>query len=259
MKCAELIDLHQRTALVVGSTAGIGRAIANLFAECGARIVHSGRSMDRVAAAVNDTRAAGGDALGFALDIADAQDVARFASDVRAAVSHIDILVISAAINPRFGSLRTLPAKDWDRVMQANVKSVWQLANAFLPDMAGVEDGAMIVVSSISAFVGTANLGVYGTSKAAENGLVRSLAVEWGGRGITINAIVPGIIRTNFSKALWGNQSYVKRYTAQIPVGRMGEVEDVAALALLLAGPGGRFITGQSILVDGGISIADRG
>ena len=259
MTPAALTDLRGKTALVVGSTRGIGHSIAELFAACGARIIHSGRSAARVEAAVAATQAVGAEALGFTLDMTDAADVTRFANEVRATVGAVDFVIANAAVNPRFGSLAALPEPDWDRVMQANVKAVWQIANVFLPGMATRGGGAMIVISSISAFIGTANLGIYGTSKAAENGLVRSLAVEWGPRGITVNAIAPGVIRTEFSRALWGDERYARRYVAQVPVGRMGEPEDVAGLALLLVGPGGRFITGQSILVDGGISIADRG
>jgi NAD(P)-dependent dehydrogenase (short-subunit alcohol dehydrogenase family) len=252
-------DLTGRCALVTGSTRGIGLAIAEHLAAAGARLVISGRKAETCDAVAQALRDAGREAVGVPCNVAEKEQVLALADAARDAFGGVDILVSNAAVNAYFGPLAALDEAVWDNAMRANVKSGWWLSNALAPQMAARGGGAIVFVSSIAALYGTRNLGLYAITKAAENALVRNLAVEWGTADIRVNAIAPGVIKTSFSRALWDNPAYAQAYVESVPLRRIGHVDDVAGLALLLSSSAGRFITGQTILVDGGVSIADKG
>ncbi len=171
----------------------------------------------------------------------------------------IDILVCNAAVNPYFGPLAEIPDDAFDRIMDSNVRSNLWLCNMVIPEMAQRKDGAVIIVSSIGGLRGSAMLGAYGISKAADMQLARSLAVEWGKHNIRVNAIAPGLVKTDFARALWENKELLAETLKQSPLGMIGEPVDIAGMAILLASRAGRFITGQTFVVDGGVTIAGRG
>jgi len=247
-----LFDLTGKTALVTGSSRGIGRAIAEEMARAGARVVISSRKQaacDEVAAAI---RQAGGKAIAVACNIGDKDQVNALVDRACAEFGKIDVLVLNAAINPAFGPLADVADDALDKVMAVNVKSQLWFCSLVLPEMAARGDGAVIFIGSIGALRGSPNLGAYAMSKAAVMQMVRSLANEWGKHNIRINAIAPGLIRTDFSKALTDNKEVLAKRLAGTPLGRLGEPADIAGVAVMLAGDAGRFITGQSIVVDGG-------
>jgi len=167
----------------------------------------------------------------------------------------IDILVCNAAVNPYFGPLAKIPDDAYDKIMNANVRSNLWLCNMALPHMAARGGGAAIIVSSIAGIKGTRMLGAYGLSKAADSALARNLAVEWGSKNVRVNALAPGVIKTDFAKALYENPETEKYITKQYPIGRLGVTDDVAGVAVMLASRAGSFITGQTIVIDGGTTI----
>jgi len=164
-------------------------------------------------------------------------------------------VVCNAAVNPYFGPLANIPDDAYDKIMNSNVRSNLWLCNMVLPQMAARGGGAAIIVSSIAGIKGTKQLGAYGISKAADSALVRNLAVEWGPKKIRVNALAPGIIKTDFAKALYANPETEKAVLRHYPIGRLGDVDDVAGVAVMLAGAAGAFITGQTIVIDGGTTI----
>jgi dehydrogenase/reductase SDR family member 4 len=169
----------------------------------------------------------------------------------------IDCLVCNAASNPHFGPLTTASDEVFDKIMQTNVKSVFWLANMVLPQMAERgEGGSMIIISSIGALRGSQVLGLYGTSKAAEAGLARALAVQWGPKNIRVNTIAPGLVKTDFAKALWSDDARRQSREASTPLRRIGEPKDIGGVAVFLAAEAGSFVTGQMIVADGGVTIA---
>ena len=168
----------------------------------------------------------------------------------------IDVLVCNAAVNPHFGPMATVTEAAYDKVMATNVKHNLWLCNLVLPQMAERGDGAVILVSSIGALKGHDTLGVYAMSKAADIQLARNLAVEWGRSNIRVNCLVPGLVRTDFAKALWSDPARLQHAVSTYPLGRIGEPTDLAGAALLLAAPAGGFITGQVLVVDGGATIS---
>ena len=167
----------------------------------------------------------------------------------------IDILVCNAATNPVYGPTASASPEAFDKIFGTNVKSVWSLCNQVIPQMAARRDGAVILVSSIAGLKGNGIIGLYGVSKAADSALVRNLAVEWGPSNIRVNAIAPGLVKTDFAKALWEDDNLRATREQQTPLRRLGEPDDIAGLAVLLAGPGGAFITGQTFVADGGVTI----
>lgn len=251
-----MFDLSGKVALITGSSRGIGLAIAQRMAQFGARVVVSSRTAEACAAAAAAIRAAGGSAIAHAASISDKAALRGLVDRALAEWGRIDILVCNAAVNPYFGPLAEITDDQFDKVMQSNVRSNVWLCNMVVPQMAERNDGSVIVISSIAAFAGSTSLGAYSISKAADLGLVRSLAVEWGPRNVRVNAIAPAIVRTDFSKRLWEDPGIYARAVAGYPLRRIGEPDEVAGAAIFLAAAAGAFVTGQTLVVDGGVTIA---
>jgi len=251
----DLFDLAGRVAIITGSTRGIGLAIAEQFARRGARVVVSSRKADACEAARESIVAAGGDALALPCNIGHKDQLQALVTGTLARYGKIDILVCNAAVNPYFGPLTGIPDDAYDKIMNSNVRSNLWLANMALPEIARAGGGACVIVSSIAGLKGSRMLGAYGLSKAADSQLARNLAVEWGDRNVRVNTIAPGVIKTDFAKALYADPELERRTIEQYPLGRLGTVEDVAGVAVMLASRAGAFITGQTIVVDGGTTI----
>jgi NAD(P)-dependent dehydrogenase (short-subunit alcohol dehydrogenase family) len=252
----DLFDLRDKVAIVTGSTRGIGLGIAQQFAKRGAKVVISSRNLDACEAARDGIVAAGGEAIAIPCNISHKDQLQNLVDQSLARFGRLDILVCNAAVNPHFGPLSSLGDEAYDKTMNSNVRSNVWLANMALPHIAQNGGGAAIIVSSIASILGTKMLGVYALSKAADSQLARNLAVEWGRKNIRVNAIAPGIIKTYFARALYENPETEKAVTRHYPIGRLGEVDDVSGIAVMLASRAGAFITGQTIVVDGGTTIA---
>jgi len=248
-------DLHDKVAVITGSSRGIGRAIAESMAALGARVVISSRHADACEAVAREIEAKGGEAAAFACNISRKAEVEALVAQSSARFGKIDILVCNAAINPVFGPLLHLTDEAFDKVMGTNVRSNLWLCNLTIPAMAQRGGGAVIIVSSIAGLRGTDMLGMYAISKAADLALMRSLAAEWGPRNVRVNAIAPGLVKTEFARALWENEELVKRRNAVTPLRRIGMPEEIGPVAAFLASPAASFITGQVIVADGGITI----
>ena len=254
-----LFDMAGKVALITGSSRGIGRAIAEAYADAGAKVVVSSRrrdACDRVAEAI---RARGGEAVAIACNVSDRDAIDALVAGAAESLGPIDVVVGNAATNPYYGPLAAIGDGAWDKVMATNVRSNLWLCNRAIPGMARRGEGAVVLVSSIAAFKGDAALGAYAVSKAAEIQLVRSLAAEWGPAGVRVNAIAPGLVRTDFARALWEDDARRTVRERVTPLRRIGEPEDVAGAAVFLASRAGAYVTGQCIVVDGGVTIADPG
>jgi len=251
-----LFDLAGKVALVTGSSRGIGKAIAEAMATHGATVVISGRKRETCAPVAEAIRAAGGKAVAIACNISNLPELDQLVAETLRQCGRIDILVCNAAVNPHFGPLAEVTESAYDKTMDTNVKSNLWLCHKVLPAMAERRDGVVIVVSSIAGLKGTARLGLYALSKAADFQLTRNLAVEWGRHNIRANCIAPGIIRTEFSRKLWEDPETLQRAVAGYPIGRVGDPDDIAGIAVMLASRAGAFITGQVIVADGGMTIA---
>jgi NAD(P)-dependent dehydrogenase (short-subunit alcohol dehydrogenase family) len=241
--------------LITGSTRGIGLAIAERMAEMGAKIAISSRKADACEAARMKITAAGGTAIAQPANISDKAALQALVDRTLAEFGKIDILVCNAAVNPYYGPLLGISDEAFDKIMSSNVKSNLWLCNMVIPQMAERNDGAVIIVSSIAGLKGSKILGAYGISKAADSQLVRNLAVEWGPSNVRVNALAPAIIKTDFAKALWDNPETYAAAIKNYPLRRIGEVDDVAGAAIFLASRAGNFTTGQTIVIDGGVTI----
>ncbi len=259
MTVSSLFDLSDQVAIITGSSRGIGRAIAERMAEHGARVVVSSRKADACEAVAAGIVARGGEALVAPCNIGRKEELQALVARTLAEWGRIDTLVCNAAVNPYFGPGADIPDDAWDRVMASNIRSNHWLCNMVLPGMAERGGGSVIIVSSIAGLRGTATLGAYGISKAADMQLARNLAVEWGPRGIRANCIAPGLVRTDFARALWEDEANLRRRTRDTPLKRIGEPDEIAGAAVFLAGPAGRFMTGQTIVIDGGVLAGSPG
>ncbi|RST31135.1 SDR family oxidoreductase [Sphingomonas ginkgonis] len=252
-----LFDLTGKVAIITGSSRGIGRAIAEAMAEQGARVVISSRKQDaceEVAAAIN-ARHGAGRATAIAASISSKEALHQLVVRTEAEVGPIDILVCNAASNPYYGPLGGISDDQFRKIMDNNVLSNHWLIQFCLPGMIERRDGAVIVISSIGGLRGSPTIGAYNISKAADFQLVRNLAVEVGQHNVRVNAIAPGLIRTDFAKALWDNPEAQAAYNRSHPMRRIGEPEEIAGAAVFLGSRAGSYVNGQAIVVDGGSTI----
>jgi dehydrogenase/reductase SDR family protein 4 len=250
-----MFDLTGQVAVVTGSTKGIGRAIAEAMARAGAKVVISSRKADaceEVAAAIVKE---GHEAIPIPCHIGRRADCEALITKTREKWGKIDTLVCNAAINPYYGPMTGLADEVFSKVMETNVRSNLWLANLVRPEMAARRDGTIIIVSSIGGLKGTEILGIYAISKAADMQLARNLAVEWGPDNIRVNCIAPGLVRTDFARALWEDPVLRKGSEDRTALKRLGDPEDISGAAVFLASRSGRWITGQTIAIDGGRTI----
>jgi NAD(P)-dependent dehydrogenase (short-subunit alcohol dehydrogenase family) len=254
-----LFDLSGKVALITGSSKGIGRAIAEEMARHGASVVISSRKADNCAAVADKINAElsgqAGNALAIPANISTRVELERLVSETRAQLGKIDILVCNAAVNPAYGSMSVLEDSAFEKILNVNIMSNHWLAQMVLPEMIERRDGAIIIVSSVGGLRGHDKLGAYCISKAADAQLVRNLAVENGPHNIRVNTISPGLIRTDFARALWENPETLAKRTQFDPLRRIGEPEEVAGIAVYLGSKAGSFTTGQNFVIDGGSTI----
>ena len=248
--------LGGKVAIVTGSSRGIGRSIAEHMAAAGARVVVSSRKAPACEEVVAAIVKGGGEAVAIPAHIGDKAQLENLVNETRKRWGRIDILVCNAASNPYYGPMAGLPDDAFDKILKNNIVANHWLANLVLPEMAQRKDGAVVIVSSIGGLKGTATLGAYAISKAADMQLARNLALEWGMHNVRINCIAPGLVKTDFAKALWENPEILTHYESQTPLRRIGQPDDIGGIAVFLASPAAAFITGQTIVADGGVTIA---
>ncbi|MBL4891039.1 MAG: SDR family oxidoreductase [Rhizobiaceae bacterium] len=251
-----MFSLKDKVVIITGSSRGIGRSIAEMFAKSGARVVVSSRTQEACAPVVEAIRSAGGEAISIPCHIGKKEQLQALVDQTKEKWGKIDVLICNAAINPTYGPLSELSDEAFDKIMGTNVRSTLNLCNMVLPGMAENGGGNVVILSSIAALRGNSVIGAYGISKAAEAALTRNLAVEWGPRGIRINALAPGLVKTDFARALWEDPARLEIAENKTPLRRIGQPDDIAGAALFLACDASSFITGQTIVADGGETIA---
>jgi NAD(P)-dependent dehydrogenase (short-subunit alcohol dehydrogenase family) len=249
-------DLSGKVAIVTGSSRGIGRSIAETMASLGARVVVSSRKIEACEPVVEGIRQAGGEAIAIPCNISRKTEVEALVAQTHERLGPVDILVCNAAVNPVYGPMSSLTDEAFDKIMGANVKSNLWLCNLVIPEMAERGGGAVVIVSSIAGLRGTGVIGGYGISKAADFALARNLAVEWGPKNVRINCIAPGLVKTDFARALWEDPQALEQRNSQTPLRRIGTPDEIGPVAAFLASSAASFMTGQTVVVDGGVTIA---
>jgi NAD(P)-dependent dehydrogenase (short-subunit alcohol dehydrogenase family) len=250
-----LFDLSGKVAVITGSTKGIGRAIAEQMALHGADVVVSSRKEDacqEVADTINADADIKGSATPIACHISFKEQMQHLVDETRAKLGKIDILVCNAAVNPFYGSMLDIPDPAFEKILDSNVKSNHSLCQMVIPEMVERKDGVILIVSSIAGLNGSPVLGTYAVSKAADMALARNIATEFGPHNIRANALAPGLIRTDFARALWEDPETLKNATANSNLRRIGEPEEIAGAAVFLSSRAGSFMTGQTVVIDGG-------
>lgn len=253
-----LFDLHGQVAIITGSSRGIGKAIAERLAEHGAKVVISSRKQDacdEVARAIN-ARHGEGTALALAASISNKAALQNLIDQTLATFGRIDTLVCNAASNPYYGPMAGIADEQFRKILDNNIVANNWLINMVVPDMIERKDGSIVIVSSIGGLKGSTVLGAYAISKAADMQLARNLACEYGKHNIRVNCIAPGLIKTDFAKALWDNPETLKASTARSPLLRIGIPDEIAGAAVFMGSAAGDFMTGQTIVIDGGATIS---
>lgn len=252
----DIFSLEDKVAIITGASKGIGEAIARVFAQYGAKVVISSRKqadLDILAEEIKKEH--GVEVLPIAAHAADINQLNELLSKTIATFGKVDILVNNAATNPVFGPSLDCSGDAFDKIMQVNVKSPFEFAKLVHPFMKQNGSGSIVNISSIAGSSPDPGLGMYSVSKAALNMLTKVLAKEWGGDGIRVNALSPGLIKTKFSQALWENPKMLEHFTKRLPIARMGSVDEIAALVLYLASDASAYTTGVNFQVDGGTTI----
>jgi NAD(P)-dependent dehydrogenase (short-subunit alcohol dehydrogenase family) len=250
-----LFDLSGKVAIVTGSTKGIGKAIAAALADHGAKVVVSSRDTDRVADAAAELAGDGREVLGIVCNVGRKEELQALVDQTRDAWGQIDIVVGNAAINPHYGPSTEIPDEIFAKMMATNVQSNLWLAQMVADEMRARKDGVIIFTSSIGGLRGSGVIGTYGITKAADIQLARNLAIELGPDNIRVNCIAPGLVKTDFARALWEDPDYADPRIAATPLRRLGEPEDIAGAAVFLASDAARWLTGQTIVIDGGATV----
>ncbi|MEW6022744.1 MAG: SDR family oxidoreductase [Pseudomonadota bacterium] len=252
-----LFDLSGKVAIITGSSRGIGRAIAVRMAEQGAKVVVSSRKEAACAEVVAEITAAHGEGRAIAIpaNISSKEDLQRLVDETNKTFGQVDILVCNAASNPYYGPMAGIADDQFRKILENNVLANHWLINMVAPQMIERKDGAIIIVSSIGGLRGSPVIGAYNVSKAADMQLARNLAVEFGPHNVRVNCIAPGLIKTDFARALWEDPARLKEVNERAPLRRIGDPDEIAGTAIYLASRAGSFVTGQNIVVDGGVTI----
>ena len=248
-----LFDLAGKIALVTGATRGIGRSIAEELGKAGAKVAICSRKADACAETEADLARSGIEVLAMPCNVSRKEELQALVDATRARWGRIDIVVANAATNPYYGPLTGIGDEAFDKIFANNLKSVLWLAAMTLPGMSA--GGSFILVGSIGGIIANRVIGAYGMSKAAGHHLVRNLAAEWGPKNVRVNAIAPGLIKTEFARALWEDPKRAEERVSNTPLRRLGEPRDIGGIAVFLASPAAAFITGQCIVADGGVTI----
>ena len=255
---SSLFDLKGKVAIVTGSSRGIGRAIAERMAEHGAKVVVSSRKLpacEEVTKAINDKYGAG-TAISIACNISSKDELKNLVDRTTKEFGKVDILVCNAASNPYYGPLAGIQDDQFRKILENNIIANNWLISFAVPQMIERKDGAIIIISSVGGYKGSTTIGAYCISKAADLQLARNLAVEYGKHNVRVNCIAPGLIKTDFAKALWDNPETLKTTEARSPMRRIGQPDEIAGGAVFLASKAGAFVNGQSIVIDGGGTIS---
>jgi NAD(P)-dependent dehydrogenase (short-subunit alcohol dehydrogenase family) len=249
-----LFDLTGKVALLTGASKGMGKAMAEALAEHGAKVMISSRKLDQCQAVADAINAKCGEqrAWAFACNAGYKEQLQALVDATHQRIGPIDIVVGNAGVNPFYGAQTEISDEAYDKIMSTNVKSNLWLVKMVAPDMIARGGGSIMITASVGAFGPSATLGTYAISKMAVISLVRNLAAELGPQGVRVNAICPGLIRTDFAQALWDNPAGEKRAREAIPLRRLGEAEDLKGLAVFLASGASGYITGQAITICGG-------
>lgn len=252
-----LFDLTGKVAIITGSSRGIGRAIAEAMADQGARVVISSRKPEACEEAADaiDARHGGGTAVAIPANISSKQELQNLADESRRRLGKVDILVCNAASNPYYGPMAGISDDQFRKILENNVIANHWLVSMVAPEMVERREGSIILISSIGGLAGSTMIGAYNISKAADFQLARNLAAEFGPSGVRVNCIAPGLVRTDFARTLWENPDTLQAVTRHTPLGRIGEPHEIAGAAVFLAAPASTFMTGQTIIVDGGATI----
>ena len=250
-------DLTGKVAVITGSSRGIGRAIAEAMADHGARVVISSRKADACAEAADaiNARHDEGTAIVVPANISSKEALQALADETRRQLGRIDILVCNAASNPYYGPMAGISDDQFRKILDNNIVANHWLISMVAPEMVERGEGSIIIISSIGGLTSSTMIGAYNISKAADFQLARNLAAEFGPAGVRVNCIAPGLIRTDFARALWENPDTLKAVTRTTPMRRIGEPHEIAGAAVFLASPASTFMTGQSIIVDGGSTV----
>lgn len=254
MTTTELFDLTGKVALLTGASRGMGKAMAQALADHGAKVMISSRKLEPCQAVADEINQRCGEkrAVAFACNAGYKEQLQALVDATHVALGPIDVLVGNAGVNPYYGTQIDIPDEAYDKTLNTNVKSNLWLARMVVPDMIAKGSGSMMFTASVGAFGPSLTLGTYSVSKMALISLVRNLAAELGPKGVRVNAICPGLIRTDFAEALWNNPAAERRATQEIPLRRLGEAEDLKGLAVFLASGASGYITGQAITICGG-------
>jgi NAD(P)-dependent dehydrogenase (short-subunit alcohol dehydrogenase family) len=251
----QAFNLNNKIALITGASKGIGEAIARIFAAYGAKVVINSRKQEELDKVAESIRAEGSACIGVAGNAGDPIACKMLIDKVVETFGGLDILVNNAATNPVYGPVLNVEEWAFDKIMAVNVKAPFVLSNLAHPILQQRGGGSIIHISSVAGDTPDPGLGIYSVSKAALNMLTKVQAKEWGQDGIRVNAIAPGLIKTKFSEALWSNEDVLQRWSKNIPIARMGTVEEIAALALYLASDASGYCTGAVLTADGGMTI----
>ena len=248
-------SLEGRVALVTGAGRGIGRAIAVALGAAGAAVACAARSRDQVDAAAAEITGAGGRARALRLDVTSPEEIVAGVEEIAAALGPVDVLVNNAGVTMEKKTTE-VSDEDWDVVLGTNLTSMFRCARAVAPGMMRLERGKIINIGSMYGIIGVPRYAAYCASKAAVDGLTRSLAAEWARHGIQVNCLAPGYVNTDISRAALADEKTRALFLSKVPARRIGEPEEVGALAVYLASPASDFMTGQTVYLDGGQTMA---
>ena len=252
---SSLFSLEGKVALITGASKGIGLAIAEIYAEAGAKVVVSSRKLEAVETVATGIRNKGHQAVAIACNMGDLSDINRLAEETLKHYGTIDIVVNNAAANPVFGPVVETSSAAFDKIINVNVRGPFELCKLLYPVMKAKKSGSVINISSIGGLKPEMGLGIYSMSKAALISLSKVMAKEWGDDNIRVNVICPGLIKTKFSEALWSNEKILAVMMKMLSLKRVGTPEEIAGLALYLASDASAYSTGAVFTADGGFTI----